>query len=304
MSLISFCQFFRCRSWVDLTSYCRKVILALLAMFAFFLTSVSLQASEHTSDDGKQDIATVLFHHVKNSHDLELFPYVPPIHLPFGVTVHDLMLLLASLFILAIFLPAFRKPTLKVRGLAVFLESIVLFVRNDIVYPVMGKKHGEAWLPFFTTLFLFIVTINYVGLIPAFKAATGNINVTGALSVMILALIFVGGFKKLGPVGFFTNMCPEGTPKVIGFFLVGIETMGFVIKSTVLSIRLFANMFAGHMVLLSLVALIFIITPYFAVVSVPFAVFTYILEIVIAVIQAFVFTLLSCVFINMAVSSH
>ena len=270
----------------------------------FLITSTPVYVNAAHADDKSLNIANILFHHIKNSHELELFPYVPPIHLPFGITVHDLMLLLASVIILAFFIPAFRKHNMKVRGIAVALESIVLFVRNDIVYPVMGKKRGEAWLPFFTTLFLFIVTINYVGLIPAFKAATGNINVTGALAAIILVLIFVAGFRKLGAGGFFKNMFPKGTPKLMGLFIVGIETLGFFIKSTVLSIRLFANMFAGHMVILSLIALIFVITPYFAMISVPFVIFSYTLEILIAVIQAFVFTLLGCVFINMAVSSH
>ena len=256
------------------------------------------------SEKGEDDIASTLFHHVKNSHELELFPYFSPIHLPLGVTVHDIMLLLASLLILALFIPAFKRRSLKVRGIAVLLEAIVLFVRDDIVFPVMGRKHGEAWLPFFATLFLFIVTINYIGLIPAFKAATGNINVTGALALMILILIFTAGFRSLGMRGFFLNMYPKGAPKIIGIGIVLIETFGFIIKSTVLSIRLFANMFAGHMVIVSLIALIFIITPYFAVVSLPFAVFSYMLEILIAVIKKKKYKILSCVFINMAVSSH
>jgi F-type H+-transporting ATPase subunit a len=278
----------------------RKLRFTLFTLL-FCLTSFSVKGS---GGEGEHDIATTLFHHVKNSSELELFPYLPAIPLPFGVTVHDLMLLIASLVILGLFVPAFRRPSRKVSGIAVLLEAVVLFVRNDIVYPVMGKKRGDVWLPFFATLFLFIVTINYIGLIPAFKSATGNINVTGALAAMVFLLIFSAGFKNLGVLGFFKNMFPHGTPKPIGFFIVFIETFGFFIKSAVLSIRLFANMFAGHMVILSLIALIFIITPYFAVVSVPFAVFSFTLEMLIAVIQAFVFTLLSCVFINMAVTSH
>lgn len=257
-----------------------------------------------SADAENSNIASSLFHHIKNSRELELFPYIPPLHLPFGITVHDFMIFLSAGVILALFLPAFRKPALKVSGIAVALEAIIVFIRDDIVFPVMGKKRGEVWLPFFSTLFLFIVSLNYIGLIPSFKAATGNINVTSALALLIMLIIFIAGFKNLGVGGFFVNMFPTGTPKFIGVFIVGIETFGYIIKSAVLSIRLFANMFAGHMVILSLIALMFIITPYFAVVSVPFAIFAYTLELLIAVIQAFVFTLLSCVFINMAVSEH
>jgi F-type H+-transporting ATPase subunit a len=168
----------------------------------------------------------------------------------------------------------------------------------------MGERRGEKWLPFFSTLFLFIVTINLLGLIPAFKTATGNINVTTALSVIIFALIFIVGFRNLGVAGFFKNMYPEGTPLPIGGFILFLETVGIFIKSMVLSLRIFANMFAGHLAILSFLVLIFVLSTWAVVIAVPFALFTYLLEILIALIQAFVFTLLSCIFINMASSSH
>ena len=250
------------------------------------------------------NISEVLFKHILNGDALDLFPAVPEIPLPFGMTVHCFMLIFSTILIAGVYIIAFRKPSLRPRGVVCALESIVLFVRDDIVYPVMGERRGEKWLPFFTTLFLFLVTINFLGLIPAFKTATGNINVTSALAAIIFLLMFIVGFKKLGLLGFFKNMYPEGVPWPIGFFILFLETIGIFIKAMVLSLRIFANMFAGHLAILSFLVLIFVLSVWSVTIAVPFAVFVYVLEILVALIQAFVFTLLSCIFIQMSSSSH
>ena len=164
----------------------------------------------------------------------------------------------------------------------------------------MGEERGEKWLPFFFTMFLFIAVMNMLGLIPAFKTATGNINVTTGIAVIVLLLTFIAGFKSLGFVHFFKNLYPEGTPVVIGIFVMLLELLSMFTKSMVLSLRLFANMFAGHLAILSFLVLIFVITPFFGFISVPFSVFTYTLEVLVGLLQAFVFTLLSCIFITMA----
>ncbi len=272
-------------------------------MFIAFLFFVLMPVWAWADTEGS-DISEILFHHVLNSNALELFPFLPAIHLPFGITVHLLMLWLSAILILALFIPSFRKKRLKISGIATSLETVVLFVRDDIVYPIMGEKRGAKWLPFFATLFLFVLVINYIGLIPAFKSATGNINVTTSLALIIAVLTFVIGFKNLGVVNFFKNMYPEDSPLLIGIFVMLLEFLGLFIKMGVLSLRIFANMFAGHLAILSFLVLIFVLSPVASVVSVPFAVFTYTLEILVALIQALVFTLLSCIFITMASSSH
>ncbi len=250
------------------------------------------------------DVSGELFQHVLDSKTLDLFPFLPPLHLFRGMTVHLLMLLLSAALIFILFAIAFRKPSLKPRGLAVVLEILILFVRDDIVFPIMGKQRGEKWLPFFSTLFLFLLTVNFLGLIPAFKTATGDITVTSALALLILILMFVVGFKSIGFGKFFKNLYPEGIPLPLGLFVSLLEFFGMFIKSLVLSLRIFANMFAGHMAILSFLMLTIVLNPAFGVVSVPFALFTYILEVIVALIQALVFTLLSCVFITMASSAH
>lgn len=263
--------------------------------FLLFLGGTSLFA-----ESSEVDISGTLFHHILNGRSLDLFPGVPAVKLPFGISVHQFMLVLSVLLILLLFLVAARNKTMKPKGVRSVAESLVLFVRDDIVYPVMGEKRGEKWLPFFISMFLFLLTVNLIGLIPAFKTATGNINVTTAMAVVVFVLTFAVGFKELGVAGFFKNMYPEGVAPPIGIFVVLLEFIGLFTKSIVLSLRLFANMFAGHLAILSFLVLIFVISPFFSLVSLPFAVFTYVLEVLVALLQAFVFTLLSCIFITMA----
>ncbi|MBN2739035.1 MAG: F0F1 ATP synthase subunit A [Spirochaetales bacterium] len=261
----------------------------------------SISAQDESGDGG---IAETLFHHVMDSQEFAPFPFLPAIPLPMGITVHLLMLFLATILILSVFLSIFRKPGLKPKGLKISLEILILFVRDDIVYPVMGEKRGEKWLPFFSTLFIYLLVINYLGLIPAFKTATGNFTVTSSLALMILVLMVIIGFKNLGFIKFFKNYYPEGVSKPIGLFVALLEFIGTFIRIVVLSLRLFANMFAGHLAILAFLLLMFMLNPAFGIVSVPFTVFTFALEVLVALIQAMVFTLLSCIFITMSSQSH
>ncbi len=262
--------------------------------FVFLLTAPSVFAEQ------TKNVSATLFHHVLNGNTLDIFPFLPAIKLPFGISVHELMLLLAVVLIAGFYLAWIKKKTLKPSRKVLFLESVVLFVRDDIVFPVMGKERGERWLPFFFTQFIFLFTVNLLGLIPAFKTATGNINVTSAMALMIFLLVFIVGIRDLGLVPFFKNLYPKDTSLPIGLFVAFLEFFSLFTKSIVLSLRLFANMFAGHLAILSFLVLMFVITPFFGFISVPFAVFTYTLEVLVALIQAFVFTLLSCIFIMMA----
>jgi len=279
-------------------------IKAIIGFFCLINAFPVYAANVHAENSSELDVSGILFEHVLNSNEIALIPGMPAITLPFGITVHLLMIWLSVLLIALMFMLSFRKRTPKVHGLAVPLEALVFFVRDDIVYPIMGEKKGEKWLPFYVTLFMFIVVLNCLGLIPAFKSATGNINVTLALAIVIFALMFITGFKNLGFLHFFTNMYPADTPWPIALFVAFLELFGTVIKSVILSLRLFANMFAGHLAILSFLILIFIIGPVSAIISVPFAVFTFSLEVIVALLQAFVFTLLSCIFITMVNSSH
>jgi F-type H+-transporting ATPase subunit a len=199
---------------------------------------------------------------------------------------------------------AFGKARIVPSGLASALEPLLAFVRDSIVFPSMGETMGKQWLSFFYTLFFFILCANLPGLIPLFSTATGNLSVTAALAIMVFLLLLLAGMRRNGVLGFFTAMIPEGVPLPIGIFLLFIEIPGLIIRSGVLAIRLFANMIAGHFVIYSLLLLIFIIHPLAGVVSVPMALFIDLLEVLVAIIQAVVFTMLSAIFIRMATFHH
>ena len=269
-----------------------KVFLFLVVMFA---------AQPLTAEE--DDVSATLFHHVSNGTELNLFPYVPPVTLPLGMTVHQFMLILSVLLIILVYAAFSKREVMKPKKMQLALETVILFVRDDIVYSVMGEKKGRPWVPFYSAMFLFLLTVNFLGLIPAFKTATGNINVTMAMAVLILILTFAVGIREIGVAAFFKNLYPSGAPMGIGIFVALLEFLSVFTKSLILGLRLFANMFAGHMAILSFLVLIFIISPFFGFVAVPFAAFTYLMEVLIAFLQAFVFTLLSCIFISMA-SSH
>ena len=176
------------------------------------------------------------------------------------------------------------------------LEVLVLFVRDNIAIANLGEKDGRKMAPLLCTFFFFILTLNLMGLIPLFATATANINVTAALATTTLAVMIGGAIYKNGPVGFLHAFIPHGVPWPVLILLTPIEIMGMFIKTFSLTIRLFANMFAGHVVIYTLIGLVVMFGP-FAFASIGLAVGIYVLKIVVALLQAYVFTLLSAMFI-------
>ncbi len=272
-------------------------------LFMFILTLTSFSAPVFAEEE-MSPIAESLFEHVLDGNKIQLLPYLPELTLPFGMTVHMLMLVLTVVVILIFFMSAFLKPKSRPGPLALALEAIVVFIRDDIVYAIMGEKRGQNWLAFFSTLFLMILVANFLGLIPAFKAATGSLSVSSALAVMILVIIFFVGIRRLGIYLFFKNFFPKEIAPALSFFIAILEFITTFVKTMVLSLRLFANMFAGHLAILAFIEMMFVLSPAIGFVTIPFAVFTYTLEVLVAILQAFVFTLLSCIFINMASTRH
>jgi F-type H+-transporting ATPase subunit a len=193
------------------------------------------------------------------------------------------------------------------------LEAIVLYVRNDIVR-VSIKSHADWWTPFFASLFLVILTCNLVGLIPVCATATGNIAVTAAFALVTGFLMFFMGIKEQGLVHFVVTLAPvkwswNPMAMLLWLFLWVLEAAQLIIRPTVLAIRLTVNMFAGHSVLLVFASLGFIIfaTDHHAIVLASglgaagwvLLIFLYALELLVALLQAYIFTLLSAVFIGL-----
>lgn len=194
-----------------------------------------------------------------------------------------------------------KKNTNSPKGLNNVLESLVLFVRDDIARPQIGEKQYMKFMPFLLTVFFFIWITNMLGLLPGAANVTGNIAVTVSLGLFTMVLIFVNGNKDYWKHVFWM----PGIPTFVKPILAIVEIMGLIIKPVALMIRLFANITAGHIIILSLLGLIFILeNAGVAGISVPFALFITVLELLVAFLQAFIFTILSALFIGMAVKEH
>lgn len=183
-----------------------------------------------------------------------------------------------------------------------FMEPIITFIRDEVAKPNLGYKY-ERYLPYLLTLFFFILINNIFGLIPGSANVTGNIAFTLLLGLISFVVIIFSSNKHYW--GHILN--PPGVPLGVKFILVPVEILSFFIKPFALIIRLFANMVAGHIIIICLISLIFIfanLNPYAgwgtSLVSIAFTIFIYFIEILVAFIQAFVFTLLTAVFVGQA----
>ena len=185
-------------------------------------------------------------------------------------------------------------------GLLAFLEPLVVFVRDDIIIPNMGVKHHKKYLPYLMTVFFFIFINNLLGLVPGGANVTGNIAVALVLSFLTLIITNLSGNKNYWKHIFLPNV-----PLALYPLMVPIEVVGVLTKPFALMIRLFANITAGHIIILSLISLIFVFESLFvAPVSVGFVLFMNTLELLVAALQAYIFTLLSALFIGQAVQEH
>lgn len=227
------------------------------------------------------------------------------------VSKHVLMMLIAAAglcVLLPILVRAKRGAGLLARHA---IESIVVFIRNDILMPNLGRE-GLKYLPYFCTLFFFILACNLLGLVPYGATATGNIAVTAALATTTFFLIHFAGIAEHGVVHYAQSLVPHGVPVWLYPLIIPIELLGFVTKAFALCIRLFANMIAGHIVILALLGLIFIfgaVSPLLGIgVTAPFAVllvlFVSLLELFVAFLQAYVFVFLTAIFVGGAVHPH
>jgi len=265
--------------------------------------------------------------HITDSHTLDYpclhsgfvceydLPHWNPIHigrfaLDISPTRHVVMLWIAALLCIITTLLALRAHNRRTRegrapgGLGNGLEALVLYLRNEVVMPNVGP-HGNGYVPFLLTLFFFILFANLLGLIPYGSTATGNISVTATLAIVTFIVIELAGIKAQGKayintIVFWPHDMSLGMKLFISPILTPIELIGKFTKPFALAIRLFANMTAGHIVLLALISLIFTFGSWFLVpVPVLMGVAISVLELFVAFLQAYIFTLLSSVFIGL-----
>lgn len=190
------------------------------------------------------------------------------------------------------------------------VEAVVFFIRDQVLKPIFG--HSTAtYLPYFLTLFFFILSCNLAGLIPGSAAVTGNVSVTAALALCTFGLIQYAGVREQGLVSYLKHIAPGGIPWWVLPILYPIELLGMLVKSVALCIRLFANITAGHVVSLAFLSLIFIFAQMHPLVglgaapaAVGLALFVYALDVLVSFLQAFIFTFLTALFVGGAVHPH
>ncbi|RPI67224.1 MAG: ATP synthase F0 subunit A, partial [Ignavibacteriae bacterium] len=216
---------------------------------------------------------------------------------------------IAMIGVIIMFMAARRRyksaPLEAPKGIQNVLESVVVYIRDEIVRPNVGTdKRATRMMPFVLSLFFFILFLNLFGLLPGNHAATGALGVTAALALMSCLVVNYVAIKDAGIGSWFHHLL-GGAPIFLAPIMVPIEIVSLFTKPFALMIRLFANMTAGHIVLLSLVGLIFffkswMVTP----VSISFSVFIYLLELLVAFLQAYIFAMLTSVFIGLALGDH
>jgi F-type H+-transporting ATPase subunit a len=216
------------------------------------------------------------------------------------------MLILAAVLCCVVLIPmaaAHRKDDGTPRGFGAGLEAVVLYLRNEVVLPNVGP-HGDGYTPFILTLFFFILFINTLGLMPYGSTATGNVSVTGALALASFVVIEISGMRTLGgkywsTIIYWNHDFPIVPRILMAILMTPLEIISKLTKPFALTIRLFANMTAGHVVLLALISLIFIFKSWL-IAPAPFfmAVASSMLELFVALLQAFIFALLTAVFIG------
>jgi len=240
--------------------------------------------------------------------------HIGPVTLDLSPTKHVVMMLIAALLCCIVLLTAAAAHTRhhhavgRPRGFASGIEAMVLFIRNEVAIPNLGH-HGAGYAPFILTLFWFILFANMLGLIPFGATATGNISVTAMLAIITFFVIEIAGMRAQGihylSTIFYWNKELALPMRVIMFLIMSpVEMIGKISKPFALAIRLFANMTAGHIVVLALVGLIFAFKNLASGAPLLMAVAIMMLEIFVAFLQAFIFALLASVFIGQIREAH
>tara|TARA_Y100000748_G_scaffold303029_1_gene306971 strand:- start:3151 stop:4038 length:888 start_codon:yes stop_codon:yes gene_type:complete len=288
-----------------------------LSIFLFILSSFLLSASGEFTGWGD-----TILHHVADSNKVLFLNTI-------YISKHIIMLLISAFVTVIMAIIATKKYrnniNAKPAGIAQLYEVLMDFINKEIVYPNIGEKYAKTWTPVAMTFFTFILTCNLLGLVPFFEfikigggggsTPTGNFSVTVAFAMITFFAIIIAGTKKHGFIGHWKNMVPSGVPAPVLIILIPIEIIGMFVKPFALTMRLGANMTAGHIGMVAIFALPIILgngiadpnnlnygVGFFAgFIAILLNTGIYALEIIVSLVQAYVFTLLSCVFIGMGI---
>jgi F-type H+-transporting ATPase subunit a len=278
------------------------------------------------------NIGEMILHHTADAWTIDFAPFGainlprwPDIHLGsltlnLSPTKHVYFMVLAALLVFLMMwiagrqLGKTRETGQHPRGFSGAVEAAVLWVRNEIA--LANIPHGEKFAPLIVALFFFVLFGNLLGLLPWGASPTGNLAVTGALAIMVFLVIEVGGFLKLGPMGYLRTIFPPvtGLPPAgavaMSIGMAPFEIIGKLVKPFALAVRLFGNMTAGHFVILSLFGIIFIFGKIqglnwgVGLLTAALVTAIMVLELIVGFLQAYVFALLSAVFIGLMQEEH
>jgi len=294
------------------------------------------QPAETPGGHGTHDVPSFVMHHVADSEEYEfeiplnVHGENPVLHFPdwriplkaggcpldreekvpvtqcldLTLTKHTFMMFIASALLLLVMLlvPNRDKSQLVPKGTgAGLVEFLVLFVR-DIAVSNIGKKWAPKYTPYLLSAFFFILFMNLLGLLPWMATATGNLAITASMAFCTFVLTQYASIRAAG-LGTYLKHLTGGVPPYLWAIMIPVEVLGLFTKPFALAVRLFANMLAGHIVIFFLLGLIFIMSSAgLAFMSVPFAMGIYFLELFVAVVQAYIFTMLSALFIGLGVA--
>ena len=293
------------------------------------------RAQEHAPAPGAAEKVDIITPHITDSYHLDVPYWAPPfvrevcighevgetceplwqpvriggIALQLSPTKHAVMLLIASTLCVLVLVGAARSHVHhtamigRPRGMGTTIEAMVLYFRNEIILPNVGP-HGEGYVPYLLSLFFFLLFANLLGLIPYGATPTGNISVTAAMAVLSFVVIELSGMralgvKYLGTIFYWNTELPLPMRLIMFLIMSPVEFIAKLTKPFALAIRLFANMTAGHIVVLAFIGLIFTFKGVASGMPFLMAIGIMLLEIFVAFLQAFIFTLLTSVFIGL-----
>jgi len=275
----------------------------------FDSTSTKVIADSVTSTHSESGSDWIL-HHVMDGNYLDFSPfgkiYLPHFEL-FGldlsITKHIVFMWIGAILLFVVMSRVAKayKTSMIPKGFTNFWEVFIIFVRDEIAKPSIGKGY-EKFLSYLLTSFFFILFGNFLGLLPFSATFTSNIAVTATLAIFTFLVIQYGGMRSNGFFGYWKGLVPHGVPVFLLPIMIVVELLGLLAKPFALAIRLFANMTAGHIVIYALISLIFVMQSVaWAGLAIPMALFIFGLEILVSLLQAYIFTMLSSLFIGMAV---
>jgi len=261
--------------------------------------TVAVAAAATAQPDTKAIVHDFVYDHVMY-HMAEADTYnLPFVHVKLlDIFRYDHVMVVFTCIVLILIFGLLYKPRPGApHGWTNLFEIFAQFIRNQIAVAFLGENDGTRLAPVFCSFFFFILLANLMGLVPLFSTITGNINVTGALALITMGFMVIGSVRRIGWLGFFRTFVPPGVPVALACFIAPLEFISMLTKVVALMIRLFANMLAGHIIIYSLIGLMAMFGLWAAPV-VLIVLFVYLFELFIAFFQAYIFTLLSAIYMG------